>query len=282
MYAAHAAVLRGGVRSGASACTSKRGRWQPLVLTVGRRQASTKAGPPTSSHMPFRSTTKFKLTPAQVNETNVPSAREVAQMIPTLRELQAQLPDALALEQRYIRPENVVAPAPESASTADAADDNDFDGAGGKPSTTPFFVKTTDPLEDLLFGPPKEEGTSAETTTEEDKRPRRQHLLLAYRALLWGTAYALLGVGATVAGAMYLCGYHNLGELLDGVRGKARRDEDRLRGCVAVDDAASSVEHFVIDLTHPAEAWRQLQEVWSAVQRLAEEEDAKTQKSVPL
>lgn len=169
-------------------------------------------------------------------------------MIPTLRELHAQLPDATALERRYIRAE----------------------GTGATAATTSIFQPTTDPLEDLLFGPPKEEG-AGEAATTAGTTPRRQHLLLAYQALLWGTVYAVLGFAVTVALAMYACGYDSLAALKEGVRGKLSRDEARLRASVG-DGGAVAVEHYVVDLTHPSEAWRQMQEAWAAVQRAAEEE----------
>ncbi|KAL7709929.1 hypothetical protein N2W54_003134 [Lotmaria passim] len=240
---------------------------QVSTATTG---SSTPSAPPNApaARPTFCSATKFKLTAAQVNETNVPSAKEVGQMIPTLRELHAQLPDAHDLEHRYI---HAATPADTAKATASASS---------------IFQKTTDPLEDLLFGPPKEEVAAAAAADEagEGKRSQRQHLLLAYRALLWGTAYAVLGFLVTVVGAMYACGYHAVGELLDGVREKVHRDEERLRVAVGGDVTAagsSPVEHYVIDLTHPTETWRQVQEVWSAVQRLAEEEDTKAQRSAP-
>lgn len=233
----------------------------PASSAAQRCCCSSSSGVPSPPPPSFRSATNFKLAPTQVNETNVPTAREVKEMIPTLRELRAQLPEARELEQRYIRPEAVAATGGEGTAVA--------------PSAT-IFQPTTDPLEDLLFGPPKAE--AAAEASQGGTRPRRQHLLLAYRALLWGTAYALIGFAATVALAMYACGFHSIAELRAGVRGKLARDEARLRAS-AGEGADASAEHYVIDLTHPAEAWRQAQEVWAAVQRMAEEEDAKAQRS---
>lgn len=279
MHAAELFVRRGVPRLACRSASPLR-RSRCTTVAAAARHASSMTPPPTSPLRPdtaasaaaspsasttsaphtFRSATNFKLAPAQVNEGNVPTAAEVAAMIPTLRELRAQLPDARALEQRYIQPMAV-----------DAAADT----TGAASMTPGIFQKTTDPLEDLLFGPPKEEAAAAAATDAAAAPPaRRQHLLLAYQALLWGTVYAVLGFAATVALAMYGCGYGSLAALMDGVRGKMGRDEDRLRASVDVGDGAV-VEHYVIDLTHPTEAWRQVQEAWTAVQRLAEEEDAK-------
>ncbi|KAG5502098.1 hypothetical protein GH5_05042 [Leishmania sp. Ghana 2012 LV757] len=228
----------------------------------------------------FRSSTRFKLSPAQVNENNVPSAREVVRMIPTLQELRAQLPDARELEQTYIRPEWVLG--------ANGAAEPGGKGSGHTAATTAsstasLFQKATDPLEEWLFGPPKEDSAAAAETAPEAALQRyplpRLHLLLAYRALFWGTVFALLGFTATVATAMYVCGYHSLRDLQRGVRGKMDRDGERLRAMAAAAataqgaEADTLVEHYVIDLAHPTEAWRQVQEIWGAVQRLAEEEE---------
>ncbi|KPI85046.1 hypothetical protein ABL78_5884 [Leptomonas seymouri] len=278
MSAVEAFMLRELMRSRTLASTGNVRRGLVAGGTSGRRHASTTAGPTlpaseqtSSARTAFHSATKFRLTPAQVNETNVPSAKEVSQMIPTLRELRAQLPEALELERRYVRPECIATQLSKSAETSDLAGDRGMNSADGTAPMSAIFQKTTDPLEDLLFGPPKEVGAA------ESQRPQRQHLLLAYRALLWGTVYALLGFGATVATAMYLCGYHSVDELLEAVRGKNSREEDRLRTSAGGDAGSASVQHYEIDLARPTEAWRQIQEVWSAVQRLAEEEDARAQ-----
>jgi hypothetical protein len=265
-------------------------RLSVVVITGGVRHASASAGPsspllplssstspPPAAHTTFRSATRFKLSPAQVNETNVPSAKEVGELIPTLRELRAQLPDARDLEQRYIRPEEMVAPSAASTPTSTniVGDGSAIDGVTTTSATSTIFQKTTDPLEDLLFGPPKEEGGSTSLGMDHMQHPRRQHLLLAYQALLWGTVYAFVGFVVTVAMAMYACGYHTLGELREGVRGKLSRDEERLRAVAGSSGGAADgvVEHYVIDLTNPTEAWRQMQDVWLAVQRLATEEE---------
>ncbi|GET89405.1 hypothetical protein, conserved [Leishmania tarentolae] len=250
--------------------------------------AATDAAAPLPSHNPvaqtakgFRSSTRFKLSPAQVNEKNVPSAREIAQIIPSLRELHAQLPDARELERMYIPRE----PTLEDNGLAERSKASGEGRAAVMASSTPssLFQKTTDPLEDLLFGSPNEENAvtnEATATSPLQKRPpSREHVLLAYRALLWGTLLAVLGFSATVVTTMYMCGYYSLRDLQQGVRDKMSHGGERLHATAAagVTEGSASVdtvvEHYVIDVTHPAEAWRQVQEIWSAVQRLAEEEE---------
>ncbi|KAG5476618.1 hypothetical protein CUR178_03790 [Leishmania enriettii] len=261
-------AVNGPAAEGASAVTSVR---------CEENAEGAAAAPPAKG---FRSSTRFKLSPAQVNENNVPSAREVARMIPTLQELRAQLPDARELEQTYIRPECVLGT---NGAAEPGGKGSGHATATTAPSTASLFQKVTDPLEDWLFGPPKEDSAAAAETAPAAALQRypvpRQHLLLAYRALFWGTVFALLGFTATVATAMYVCGYHSLRDLQQGVRGKVHRDEERLRAMAAAAataqgaEADTLVEHYVIDLTHPTEAWRQVQEIWGAVQRLAEEEE---------
>ncbi|KAG5476349.1 hypothetical protein LSCM1_04051 [Leishmania martiniquensis] len=249
--------------------------------------AAVGAATPTPTHRParpakgFQSSTRFMLSPSQVNESNVPSAREVRQMLPTLQELRAQLPDARELEQTYIRPESVLGA-------------NGAAGLGGKKgehtaaataslTVSSLFFKTTDPLEEFLFGHPKgDSAASAEaerTSALQQRRLHRQHLLLAYRALFWGTLFAVLGFVSTVATAMYVCGYHSLHDLQQGVRHKKSREDERLRAMAAAAATAQGsavdtpVEHYVLNLTHPTEVWRQVRDIWGAVQRLAEEEE---------
>ncbi|CBZ27867.1 conserved hypothetical protein [Leishmania mexicana MHOM/GT/2001/U1103] len=240
--------------------------------------------PPAQTVRGFRSSTRFPLSPAQVNEQNMPSAREVAQMIPTLEELRAQLPDAQELERTYIPREsalraNGVAGRSETSGECAAATT-----ASSAPSS--LLQKTMDPLEALFFGSPKDEiaaATEATPTAASQQRPSpREHVLLAYHALFWGTAFALLGFGATVATAMYVCGYHSLRDLKQRVRDKMSHDEERLHAMAAPAATGEGapvgtvVRHYVVDVTHPTEAWRQVQEIWSAMQRLAEEEEAAT------
>lgn len=236
--------------------------------------------PPAQTARGFRSSTQFQMSPAQVNEQNVPSAREVAQMIPTLQELRAQLPGAQELERTYIPREsalraNGVAGRSETSGERAAATT-----ASSAPSS--LLQKTMVPLEALFFGSATDEVAAATEATPTAASPpcppSREHVLLAYRALFWGTAFALLGFSVTVATAMYLCGYHSLRDLQQGVRDKMRHDEERLHAMAAPaatgeGAAVDTVKHYVVDVTHPTEAWRQLQEIWSALQRLSEEEE---------
>ncbi|AIN99158.1 hypothetical protein LPMP_260440 [Leishmania panamensis] len=246
------------------------------------------AGPaaPPPPHLPpaqmvkgFRSGTRFKLSPTQVNEKNVPSAREVGQMIPTLQELHAQLPDAQELEQMFLAPKSVL-----SANEVSGLSEGSSERAAAitaSSTSSSLLQKTTGPLENFLFGPPKDESAVAAEVTPTAASQQRlllQRHLLACRALFWGTAYALLGFSATVITTMYLCGYYSLRDLQQGMRDKVARDEERLRtmaaAAVTAQDAAADtvVEHYVIDLSHPVEAWQQIQEIWGNVQRLADAE----------
>ncbi|AYU79643.1 hypothetical protein conserved [Leishmania donovani] len=248
---------------------------------AGAADSSPSHNPPAQTAKGFRSSTQFRMSPAQVNEQNVPSAREVVQMIPTLQELRAQLPDALELERMYIPHQSALGANGVAGRSETSGERADATTASSAPSS--LSQKMMGPLEALFFGSANDEiaaATEATPTTASPQRPpSREHVLLAYRALFWGTAFALLGFSATVSTAMYLCGYHSLRDLQQGVRDKMRHDEERLYAMAAPaatgEGAAvdTVMKHYVVDVTHPTEAWRQLQEIWSALQRLGEEEE---------
>ncbi|EPY32158.1 hypothetical protein STCU_00780 [Strigomonas culicis] len=221
-----------------------------LLFCVGASRSCSSKG---TASKQFNSRTKFKLTPDQVNESNVPSSAEVAELIPTLRELKKQLPSARELESKYIEKKPIT--------------------ENWKPSdeeTSEVFQKTTDPFEDLLETP--EDGKRRNKST-------REHLLLAYRALLWGTFFAIVGFLTTVGLAMLTCGYHSIGELMDGVRAKVERDEKRLITKARESSGGEEVVHYVIDLSSPAAAMRQAQDIWNLVQDMAQKDEADTSKN---
>lgn len=215
----------------------------------------------------FCSTTKFKYSPSQVTETNVPSAREVASMIPTFRELQQQLPDARELESKYIQSGHLDTTVPAEGAQDLSSSEAGAKDEGSRPTETTLtrgiFQKTTDPIEDLLFGPPKDDKAAAASPL------RPQHLLLAYKALMWGTLYALIGFLTTVLLAMVVCGYRSVDDLLQAVRSKVDRDAALLASAEGDD-----VVLYVIDIRDPVEAWRQAQRIWATIQQTAEEKDA--------
>ncbi|KAG5501804.1 hypothetical protein JKF63_04073 [Porcisia hertigi] len=230
----------------------------------------------------FRRGLPFQWSPSQVNGDNVPSAKEIEAMIPTLQELHAQLPGAREMEEMYIRPGSAM----RVNGTTGLGETYSGDAATTVTSsqTTSLFENTTDPLEDLLFGPPKDQSAAATeatpTTASQQRLTSRQHMLLAYRALFWGTTFAFLGFTTTVVTAMYLCGYRSLRDLQQGVRDKMGRDEERLRAMAdtaATRSQGAAVDtplvHYVIDLSQPTVAWQQLQEIWGAIQHKAEEEE---------
>lgn len=230
---------------------------------TGARQASSSssAAGGNDKSTGFSASLKFKLAPGQVDETNVPSARDVSRMLPSVKDLHAQLPGAHELEKRYINQDSVVnktgaAEAPAAAAAA-------TDGAPG------IFIAATDPLEDFLDG--------KEAKTEMNP----QHVLLAYKALGWGTVYAVAGFSIVVALCMAACGYRSLRELAQGVRDKVSRDEARLHADAErrAEADGGTVVHYKIDLSDPTEAYRQMREIWDTVQDIAEDEAAKGQKS---
>lgn len=230
-----------------------------IVLTASMTQRHrVSSGPGKDCSVPpanFTSAVKFRLSPSEVNETNAPTAAEVSAMLPSLHDLRQQLPDARWLREKYIVQNKEAASSTERCPTS---------AETTIPTSTLDFHEATDPLEDFLFDPLGGE--------PQPQQPTSAHVLLAYRALAWGTFYAISGFTLTVAVIMTSCGYHSVANLRTTLREKVRRDEERLRTQAVSEAADGDVVHYVIDLADPAEAWRQAQSIWKKVQQLADDE----------
>ncbi|KEG12281.1 hypothetical protein DQ04_01841120 [Trypanosoma grayi] len=100
--------------------------------------------------------------------------------------------------------------------------------------------------------------------------PSPQHVLLAWKALLWGTVYAVLGVAVVVCVAMYASGMHCLSEVFVYLRGREDRARRRL------EESGEDVSHYVLDLTNPSTVIQQAQDIWKALEALAEDEGEST------
>ncbi|ESS69910.1 hypothetical protein TCDM_01353 [Trypanosoma cruzi Dm28c] len=192
----------------------------------------------------YRSATAFKLQPHEVNESNVPSAREVMAMIPSSKELQEQLPSAHELEAKYVRPAAV------NAGPVRRQEE---------PPLWPNSDTVEEIMEEMRYGS-VEEGDVVPS-------PSPEHILLAWRALIWGTLYAVIGVSFVVYVAMYACGMRGVGDVLGYTRGRAERERSRL----AKD--GEEVAYYVVDLTNPSTLVEQVREIWNALQEVAEDGD---------
>eukprot|EP00796_Vickermania_ingenoplastis_P009179 gene9179-6456_t len=105
---------------------------------------------------------------------------------------------------------------------------------------------------------------------EEDlSAEQAQYTLFAYKALLWGTVYAVLGVAALSVAVMYALDLRSAGAVLVKVREKTERDMVRLTQR-AQPSGEGGVKHYSLDLAQPGRAWEQMKEIWSAVLEEAE------------
>ncbi|RNF09462.1 hypothetical protein TraAM80_02174 [Trypanosoma rangeli] len=190
----------------------------------------------------YCSATSFKLQPHEVNDTNVPSAREVLAMIPLREELQQQLPSARELEAQCVQPPGV--------KTRPAM-------RWGEPPLWP----NSDTVEEIM----DEERYGSEEGKDVVPPPSPEHILLAWKALLWGSVYAVIGVAVVVCVAMYACGKSSVEEVLGHLRGRAERERRRLAA------EGEEVSYYVVDLTSPATLVAQVQEVWHVLEELAKD-----------
>ncbi|RNF27268.1 uncharacterized protein Tco025E_00459 [Trypanosoma conorhini] len=190
----------------------------------------------------YRSATSFQLQPHEVNAANVPSAREVLAMIPSREELQRQLPSARELEAQYVQPPR----------------------AEARPATRqdePPLWPNSDTVEEIM----DEERYGSGEGKDVVPPPSPEHILLAWRALLWGSLYAVVGVVVVACVAMYTCGMRTVGEVLGYLRGRAERERRRLTA------GGEEVRYYVVDLTSPATLVAQVREVWHALEQLAKD-----------
>nr|CCC91299.1 conserved hypothetical protein [Trypanosoma congolense IL3000] len=199
-----------------------------------------------ANHKLFTSSPSFKLQPCQVNESNIPTAREVTEMIATRKELHQQLPTARELEALYVRP-----PPSGSGPTGCSA-----------PCEAPLWPDS-DTAEEIM----DEERYECTGTTDGLQTPSPAHVLLAWRALMWGTLYALLGVTAVVLLAMYASGMNSVSSVLHHLRSRPERELLRLAA------EGHEVRHYVLDLANPITLGKQMQELWQVVQDAAKGTD---------
>lgn len=96
---------------------------------------------------------------------------------------------------------------------------------------------------------------------EEDKQPpvQPEHVVLAFRAFVWGTFWAFVGVGTIAAVAMKLGGFTSVKEVLAYVGDKDRRRLAELKA------QGIEVIEYEVDLTNPSAVPDQLTEVWNHI-----------------
>lgn len=112
-----------------------------------------------------------------------------------------------------------------------------------------------DTVEDIL----EEEKYGAEG--EEDKQPpiEPEHIVLAFRAFVWGTFWAVFGVGLISLIAMKMAGFSNIKDVLGYVGAKDKRNIEEMK------KQGVEVIEYSIDLTNPTTVPDQLSQVWTHI-----------------
>lgn len=215
---------------------------------------STPASQPAASKKPFSSTIRFSIPDGKVTAENLPSADELEKLVPTLADLRKQLPSAKEMEAKYVF--GTTAAQKAAAEKANASGEN-----------KPLWPNCDTPEEIM-----DEERYGADG--EVRQAPTSEQVALAWRALAWGTVYAIIGVGALSVIGLKACGFSSAAELKAHLAAREDREQAKLRTTAESlpNTDSSEVQHFVLDLTNPSDVPRQVQEIFDAVQRLAEKE----------
>lgn len=203
----------------------------------------------------FVSTVRFALRPSEVNESNVPSAKEVAKSLPSLSELREQLPNARDLEVKYTSEAAAKSVQRKEASEVQTREERISD--------------QSDNLADAVEGALDEMDAESNGSAPQ---PTAQHVSLAFRALWWGTVYAFGGFFVVVCVGMLLCGYRSVGEVLESIRQKNERELAKLKAGTAGD---GEVVHYVLDISNPSQLVSTTLEIWGKVLEMADTDDTK-------
>lgn len=281
----------------------------PLCTNGEAQSLKDKDVTPAKMLNPFKS---FDMSVMEVTSDNVPSARDVSRMLPSVQQLRSQLPSAKSLEQKYMQSREggridsadatnssvattrvLCTPirlerslfagsadmaSPPSATKSVSTDSGD-DKSGISVKQDEACSITLEQELNPLQGEDKERwsaelNSGAETSSSE---LNGSHVLLAYKALMWGTVYAIVGFIIIVGLSMRLCGFYSIEDLKKGVRDKFERENERAllhwRAGVGESSGTDKVEHFVIDLSDKTNAWAQIRASWKAIQDMAEQEE---------
>ena len=222
---------------------------------------------------------------------HLPSAADIEKLLPTFDELTSSIPSAADMEKKYVHKQEAppaaaaragggdVAPASspvagEKDSQSDSIPAAAGDGShqsGASPNTA--LWPDCDTAEDII--------NEEKYGTEDDPTPAPtpQQVTLAWKALLWGTLWALLGTVASSCLIAYYFGFHSWSELTAHVATKHERDLLVAKEKGFEEDQTNDVYHFVLDLTNPADLPRQVDSIMTTVRELAafqEQQDALT------
>lgn len=121
-----------------------------------------------------------------------------------------------------------------------------------------------------LFSFPVLSPESLQEDVEHEINPseKAKYIFLAYKALLWGTFYSILGVGILTVGVMAYFNLYSVSEVLEKVR---RRRDKYVIPLKRTDnkeiDSTEGVKHFDLDFQDAQKAWEQIKEIWLFVEQ---------------
>ncbi|CUI15275.1 Hypothetical protein, putative [Bodo saltans] len=256
----------------AVACRMNSTPTPPTAESTSPHSASTTTSAPpagaaaSSAKKAFSSTIRFSIPDGKVTAENLPSVEDLDKLVPSLVELRKQLPSAKEMEAKYVFGT--------SAAQKAAAEKSNATG-----ENKPLWPNCDTPEEIM-----DEERYGADG--EVRPAPTSEQVALAWKALAWGTLYATIGVIVLSLAGLKACGFSSMNDLRQHLAAREEREQAKLR--LTAEQASSSgesdngaVEHFVLDLTNPSDVPRQIQEIYDAVQKIAEKEAAAEALSAP-
>lgn len=121
-----------------------------------------------------------------------------------------------------------------------------------------------------LFSSPLFSPQALTEDDEEEVNPseKAKYIFLAYKALLWGTFYSILGVSLLTVVVMRYFNLHSVSEVLEKLRKKKDTNAIEFQATESNGlDLAGEVKHFELDIQNPTRAWEQLKEIWELVEK---------------
>jgi hypothetical protein len=228
--------------------------------------ATSGTAPTPVKKVPFSSTIRFSVPDGKVTPENLPSLEDLDRLVPSLADLRKQLPSAKEMEAKYVF--GTAAAQKVAAEKANASGEN-----------KPLWPNCDTPEEIM-----DEERYGADGEVRE--APTSEQVALAWKALAWGTVYATIGVIVLSLAGLKACGFSSMSDLRQHLAAREDREQAKLRASAeqnsSPDDGDNgAVQHFTLDLTNPSDVPRQIQEIYEAVQRIAEKEAAAEAASLP-
>jgi hypothetical protein len=210
---------------------------------------------------------------------DLPSKKELDCILPTLGELRRTLPSAESLEQQFIHSEEAKKRALELTKPRDGGSpDGAVAGADGAVGGAKPLWPDSDTVEDIIEEEKHGPVTCSVEGVEENVAPTKSQVQLAWRALAWGTLWAIVGVSLLgYVTVFFICGFAGLGDLRRYLAAREDRERARLESLTAAARArGEEVRHFSIDLTEPAQLLQQVEEVWKYLEEAVRREGSDT------